>query len=128
MKKEKESVFASTQYNDWQGTIALDDAHNSIQSHFRNKINNEHIIGIEAYVMSDLLPIEIRVTIYTGLVERDSETGKRTDRKHPEVKAYKTTLTPVDFFKLFKRINIKIFEDLELRKDTKLSIIEEIEI
>lgn len=75
-----------------------------------------------------LLPIEIRVTIFTGLVERDSETGKRTDRKHPEVKAYKTTLTPVDFFRLFKRINIKTFEDLELRKDTKLSIIEEIEI
>lgn len=128
MKKEKKSLIASTQYNDWQGTIALDDAHRSIQSHFNNKINNENILGVEAYIMSDLSPTEIRLTIYTGLVKRDNQTGKRIDRKHPEVKAYKTTLKPDEFFKLFKRINIKIFEDIEARKDTKISVVEEVEV
>lgn len=128
MKYEKKSLIASTQYNDWQGTIALDDAHKSIQSYFNNKINNENILGIEAYIMSDLEPIEVRLVIYTGNVKRDTTTGKRTDKRHPKVKAYKTNLTPEEFFKLFKRINIKTFEDIEARKDTKLSIVEEIEI
>lgn len=128
MKYEKKSLIASTQYNDWQGTIALDDAHKSIQSYFNHKINDENILGIEAYIMSDLAPIEIRLVIYTGLVQRDKKTGKRTDRKHPEVKAYKTNVTPDEFFKLFKRINIKTFENIEARQDTKLTIIKEIAI
>src|SRR5699024_8416757 len=105
-----------------------DDAHKSIQSYFNHKINDENILGIEAYIMSDLAPIEIRLVIYTGLVQRDKKTGKRTDRKHPEVKAYKTNVTPDEFFKLFKRINIKTFENIEARQDTKLTIIKEIAI
>lgn len=125
---QKESLHASVQYNDWLGTVALDDAHTSIQSHFNNKINSENILGINAYIQSDLDPNEIRLTIYTGLVNRELKTGKRTDRKHPKVKAYKTTLTTQEFFRLFKRIDIKIFEDIEARKDTKLTVTEEIEI
>ena len=128
MKYQKESLIASTQYNDWSGTIALDDAHRSIQSYFKETINNENILGINAYIMSELSPIEIRLVIYTGTVERDAKTGKRTDKKHPKVKAYKTNMTPEEFFKLFKRINIKTFEDIEARKDTKITIVEEIEI
>lgn len=125
---KKESLIASVQYNDWLGTIALDDAHRSIQSHFNKKINNENILGIKAYIDSGLDANEIRLTIYTGLVSRDKETGKRTDRRHPKVKAYKTTLTTEEFFRLFKRVDIKVFEDIEARKDTKVTIIEEIEV
>ena len=125
---QKESLDASVQYNDWKGTIALDDAHKSIESYFKDKINNEHILGIKAYIQSDLDPNEIRLTIYTGSVERDSKTGKRTDRKHPKVTAYKTTLSSAEFFRLFKRIELKTFEDIEARKDTKIEIIKEIEL
>lgn len=123
---KKESLNASVHYNDWLGQIALDNAHKSLYDHFGNKINNEHILGFNVYIHTN--HEKIGISIYTGSVSRDQETGKRTDKKHPKVKEYKTELTIQEFLKLFKRINIKVFEDLEARKDTKLTVIEEVNI
>ncbi|MBQ0112374.1 MAG: hypothetical protein KBT03_04510 [Bacteroidales bacterium] len=53
------------------------------------------------------------------MVERD-EKGKRTNKKFPEVKAYTKEISLVEFLKLFKRINIKFFEDLENTKNIRV--------
>lgn len=119
----EEYLTASVQYNDWQGTIALDNDHKDLHDYFRDKINNETILGFDVNIHN--VDNTVGISIYTGSVSIDQKTGKRTDQKHIEVKKYKTELTIQDFFRLFKRINIKSFVDL---KDTKLIIIDEVNI
>lgn len=121
-----ETLIASTKYNDRQGTIALDDAHTDIERYFAKDLNGEHILGFKADFNTEFTEITVDLTIYTGSLERDNN-GNRVDRKYPEVKAYKKEISVEEFSRLFKRLQIKTFDNLGSSK-TKIKIIEEINI
>ncbi|MFW1811871.1 hypothetical protein ACG9HX_11085 [Acinetobacter ursingii] len=126
MKPIKESLITSTQYNDWKGTISLDDSYNDIAKHFERWIGDEHILGYKAYFFTEFEDITVQLSIFTGCVDRNDK-GQRIDKKFPEVKVYKKEISIAEFCRLFKRIELKAFEDLG-SKSMKLKIIEEIQM
>lgn len=126
MMQTNESLIANTQYNDWKGTISLDDAHKDIASHFKEWIGDEHILGYTADFFTEFDEITVLLKIFTGNVERD-EQGQRIDKKYPKVKVYKKEIPIAEFCRLFKRIELKAFEDLG-SKSMKLKVIEEIQM
>lgn len=126
MKPINESLIASRQYNDWQGTISLDDAHKDIASHFRQWIGDENILGYTADFFTEFDEITVLLRIFTGSVDRDNN-GQRVDKKFPLIKVYKKEISITEFCRLFKRIELKAFEDLG-SKSMKLKIIEEIQM
>lgn len=115
MKKE-----ATTQYNEWLGTIALDNTNKqNLQDFFNKKINHEKIIGIEIE-MNSTEGIEVKTAgLYLKIYTEIDNKNKR-DKEQPSVKLYKTLLGIEDFFKLFKRINICFFS-----KDKEIVIVQE---
>ena len=119
MGKVTQSTIASTKYNDWKGSISLDNEHKDIAAYFKEWIGDQHILGVKADIDPEYDEVTVDLTIYTGMVDRD-EKGKRIDRKFPEVKAYTKEISLAEFLKLFKRINIKFFEDLDNTKNIKI--------
>jgi hypothetical protein len=110
MKKETEKFKASTHYNDWLGTTALDNTDiKEIHHKFQDVIGDEHILGIKASIIENRhaeSSIEINVTIYTGKIELDKN-NKRLDKKFPILKEYKKDMPLEEFVILFKRIELK---------------------
>lgn len=111
-----ESLNASTQYNDWQGQIALDDQDfDGIREHLKNNLNsNDIVIGIDTFFHGESLnrneEIEIKVYVTNETLE-----GK--------YRAIKFRMKLEDFFKLFKRINITASRKNQLEGKT-IEIIE----
>lgn len=109
LKTRTEKFEANVQYNDWIGTTALDDADMSgIRQMFKGIVNGEHLLGVDAYCtpsMDPKRPIEVYVTVYTGLVELD-KFGDRASKAYPIVKEYKKEMSLEEFSRLFKRIRL----------------------
>jgi len=110
MKHRTETFKASTQYNDWIGSAALDDADiKEIYSKFEEQIKDERILGIEFYMISDPDPekdLFINLSILVGHIERN-EFNVRTSKEFPRLKRYTTDIGLDEFARLFKRISIK---------------------
>lgn len=110
MKTQTEKFEASTQYNDWLGTIALDNTDiKGIYTEFEDVINDEHIYGVDAYLLTDRSHgqnMEVSVTVYTGEIELD-ESGNKLSKKFPILKKYRKEMPIEEFAKLFKRIELK---------------------
>lgn len=110
MNTEIKTFQASTQYNDWIGTSALDSADiKGISNKFKDLIGNEHIVGVKVYMRTDTdpkKPIVATVKVYTGQVELD-EFGNTRDGAIPELKEYEKDMPIEEFARLFKRIELK---------------------
>lgn len=110
MKTQTEKFEANTQYNDWLGTIALDNTDiKGIYTEFEDVINDEHIYGVDAYLLTDRSHgqnMEVSVTVYTGEIELD-ESGNKLSKKFPILKEYRKEMPIEEFAKLFKRIELK---------------------
>lgn len=94
-----ENLNAGTQYNDWQGQIALDDQDfNGIREHLKNNLSNKDIvIGIDTFFHGESLNRNDKIEVKVYVTNEELE-GK--------YKAIKFEIKLEDFFKLFKRINI----------------------
>ena len=96
-------LIAGTQYNDWKGDVAFDDADFSSLSEYakqKGKIKQSDVIfGVEAFYLD--VSKEFSVRIYVS------------DKPFDEVKQYGGELEEVkfdlplsDFFSLFKRVSL----------------------
>lgn len=104
-----ESLNASTQYNDWQGDIALDDMDfTGIRNYLDKKLQNKDvIIGIDTYFHGDHLDKNITVKAYV--------TNEELEGKY---KVIKFEIKIEEFFKLFKRINLTASRKNQLKGKT----------
>lgn len=129
MKNKTEQFKASTQYNDWTGSAALDDADiKGIYSKFENQIKDERILGVEFYMISDPdlnKELFINLSILVGHIEKN-EFNIRTSKEFPRLKRYTTDIGLDEFARLFKRISIK-FSDKNTLGQSKIKITDEIE-
>ena len=113
-----EEFIASVQYNDLKGTVAADrsdDDYLAGQLERQGLIgDNEHLIGIEMYTFDSNVDDEkpLWVTVLIQNIDDDSIRELRVD------------MTEKEFFKCFKRFNIKISSDGDLTGKT-LNIIEQ---
>ena len=122
MKAETRKFQASTHYNDWHGTISADDMDiNNIHQFFKNIINDEHIIGVEAHI--HYFP-EVSVTIYTTNESLFNEDGNMKTKRYPVLKEYKKDMPIEEFLKLFKQLNFKFSPKNQL-KTGKIKVIKE---
>ncbi len=122
MKAETRKFQASTHYNDWHGTISADDMDiNNIHQYFRNIINNEDIIGVEAHI--HYFP-EVSVTIYTTNESLFNKDGSMKTKRYPVLKEYKKDMAIEEFLKLFKQLNFKFSPKNQL-KTGKIKVIKE---
>lgn len=113
MKTETKKFQASTHYNDWYGTISADDMDvKNIHQYFKNIINDEHIIGVEASIY--YFP-EVSVTIYTTNESLFNEDGSMKSKKYPVLKEYKKDMPIEAFLKLFKQFNFKFSPKNQLK-------------
>ena len=120
MKTETRKFQANTHYNDWHGTISADDMNvNNIHQYFKNIINDEHIIGVEASI--HYLP-EVSVTIYTANESLFNKDGSMKSKKYPVLKEYKKDMPIEAFLKLFKQFNFKFSPKNQL-KTGKIKVI-----
>lgn len=94
-----ENLVAGTQYNDWQGQIALDDQDfKGIREYLKNNLNNKDVvIGIDTFFHGESLNRNEKIEVKAYITSEELE-GK--------YKAIKFEIELKDFFKLFKRINI----------------------
>jgi hypothetical protein len=106
-----ETLNAGTQYNDWQGQIALDDQDfKGIREYLENNLDsNDKVIGIDTFFHGESLNRneEIEVKIYV--------TNEKLEGKY---RAIKFEIKLEEFFKLFKRINITASRKNELEGKT----------
>ncbi|MFH3547605.1 hypothetical protein [Klebsiella aerogenes] len=97
----KEHFKASTQYNDYKGTVAADRADQDSFSDFlraKGILKNDEIVkGISFYSEENYFDVEAYVT--------DNQHGLRRER---------VAITLEEFFKTFKRFSIKLSRDGEL--------------
>lgn len=122
MKTETKSFKASTHYNDWHGTIAANNQDiKNIDQYFKDVVNGEHIVGLEASI--HYFP-KISVTVYTTNQPLFNKDGSMKSKKHPILKEYKKEIPIEDFIKLFKEINLKISPKGQL-KIGKIKVIKE---
>lgn len=128
MKTKTEKFVASTQYSDWIGSAALDNADiKGIYSKFEHLINDEKILGIEFYMISDpdpKRPLFIDLSVLTGHIEKD-KFNRRISKEFPRLKKYSMEIEIDEFARLFKRVSIKCSSKDILGKG-KIKIIEEI--
>lgn len=114
---------ASTQYNDWQGSLAADNADdNDIWDRLRNQGHitaNEFLVGIDFYVLSGIKSKTITVRCLILSLQNGQTVDEVLAKEGPvQVKEVELDFTPNDFFELFKRFNgtlsqNKIFEGRE---------------
>lgn len=127
MKMKTEEFIASTQYNEWIGSTAMDCADiNGIYSKFEHLIGDERILGVEFHMISDPDPrkaLFIELSVLTGHVEVN-EFNRRINKEFPRLKKYSIDIEIDEFARLFKRISIKCSKSNILEK-RKIKIIEE---
>lgn len=91
---------AGAQYDDWKGEIALDDEDiNTLTSYLNNKlINGDVIVGIDTFFFGKELKRHgnIDVKVYVKNEQQYSSSYKKID----------FSINIVDFFSLFKRVNL----------------------
>ena len=104
-----ESLNASTQYNDWQGEIALDDMDfNGIRNYLNEKLQNKDvIIGIDTYFHGNHLDKNITVKTYI--------TNEELEEKY---KVIKFDIGLEEFFRLFKRVSLTASRKNQLKGKT----------
>ena len=104
-----ESLNASTQYNDCQGEIALDDMDfNGIRNYLDKKLQSKDvIIGIDTYFHGDHLENNITVKAYV--------TNEELEGKY---KVINFEIRLEEFFRLFKRINLTASRKNQLKGKT----------
>ena len=96
-------LIAGTQYNDWKGDIAFDDADFSdLSGYAKNKGHikgSDVIFGVEAFYLD--VSKEFSVRIYVS--DKPFDEVKKYDEKLHEVEF---DLPLSDFFSLFKRVSL----------------------
>lgn len=104
-----ESLSPSTQFNDWQGDIALDDMDfNGIRNYLDKRLGNKDVvIGINTYFHGDHLDSEITVKAYV--------TNEELEGKY---KVIKFDIKLEEFFKLFKRVHLTASRKNQLKGAT----------
>lgn len=103
-----EVFTAGVQYNDWKGTAAADDADNeSVQAFFRKNglPDDAHIVAIRAYYLAVDGKVTVR-GIYADGKGFDSVQAQIESADTLQFKEIELELTPVDFFKMFKRFSV----------------------
>lgn len=101
---------ASTQYNDWQGSIATDDADdNDLWDILRNQghiTGNDYLVGVEFYSLPGVSAKEITVRCLILPLQSGETVDQVLAAGDPvQVKEVELDFTPNDFFELFKRFN-----------------------
>ncbi|OIU85030.1 hypothetical protein [Acinetobacter sp. AR2-3] len=104
-----ESLSSSTQYNDWQGDIALDDMDfNGIRNYLDKKLGiKDIVVGIDTYFHGEHLNSEITVKAYI--------TNEELEEKY---KVIKFDIKLEEFFKLFKRVHLTASRKNQLKGKT----------
>lgn len=129
MKNKTEKFEASTQYNDWFGSVALDDADiKGIYSKFEKHIKDERILGVEFHMISDPDPnkdLFINLSILVGHIEKN-EFNKRKSKEFPRLERYTTDIELDEFARLFKRVSLK-FSNKNTLGQSKIKITNEID-
>lgn len=105
-----ESFKATTQYGDWEGTAAADDAHESLHDYLEGKgliKSDEFVLAVTFYSSEGF--VLVRVFVFERGGEFESVKGALSANTGPVwVREVTLELMPDEFLKLFKRFDVML--------------------